>query len=81
MANLASIKKRLRISTRRSAINTQGAGAYYNRGIAHKVIGEYEKARTDFQRALELATEQGHEALAQDAQRLLDELPPASGED
>ena len=55
--------------------------AYCNRGNIYKAIGEYEKARADLQRAFELATEQGNQALAQDAQRLLGELPPAGGED
>ncbi|MCY4612600.1 MAG: tetratricopeptide repeat protein [Nitrospira sp.] len=62
-------------------INPQFVAAYCNRGNAHKEIGVYEKARVDLQRAFELATEQGNQKLAQDAQRLLDELPPASGED
>ena len=62
-------------------INPQDAVAYYNRGITHKEIEEYEKARADFQRTFELATEQGNQALAQDAQRLLSELSPAGGED
>ena len=62
-------------------INPQLAGTYYNRGIANKETKEYEMARADFQRALELATEQGNQELAQDAQRLLDELPPTGGED
>ena len=62
-------------------INSQYTEAYNNRGNAHKEIGEYEKARADLQRALELATEQGNQELAQVARSLLDELPPASGED
>ena len=62
-------------------IKPQLAEAYCNRGNANKEIEEYEKARADLQRALELATEQGNQALAQAAQSLLDELPPASGED
>ena len=62
-------------------INPQCAEAYYNRGNAYKEIGAHEKARADFQRALELATEQGNQALAQAARRLLDELPPPGGED
>ena len=61
-------------------INPQFAQAYYGRGITHKAIGAREKARADFQRALELATEQGNQALAQNAQRILEQLPPA-GED
>ena len=61
-------------------INPQDAAAYYNRGITQREIGECEKARTDFQRALELATEQeGNQALAQDARRSLDQLPPTGG--
>ena len=35
----------------------------------------------DLQRAFELATEQGNQELAQNARRLLDELPPTGGED
>ena len=62
-------------------INPQYAEAYYNRGIANKEIKAYEKARADLQRAFELATEQGNPELAQAAQRLLDELPSAGGED
>ena len=62
-------------------INPQYAEAYCNRGITHKEIGEFEKARADFQRAFELATEQGKQALAQNAQRSLDELSPAGSED
>ena len=62
-------------------LNPKYAEAYHGRGNIYKEIGKHEKARTDFQRAFELATEQGKEALAQDARRLLDELPPASGED
>ena len=62
-------------------INPQLAEAYYGRGAAHIAIGEYEKTRADVQRAFELATEQGNQALAQDAQRLLDQLPPAGSED
>ena len=50
--------------------------AYCGRGVACKGIGEYEKARADLQRALELATEQGNQELAQKARRLMDELPP-----
>ena len=62
-------------------INPQYAEAYCNRGVTHKAIAEYQKARADLQRAFELATEQGNQALAQDARSLLDELPPADGED
>ena len=62
-------------------INPQYAEAYNNRGNANKKIGEYKKARADLQRAFELATEQRNQALAQNAQRLLSELPPADGED
>ncbi len=62
-------------------IKPQFAEAYYNRGNANKEIGEYEKARADSQRALELATEQGNQELAQAARRLLDELPPVGGKD
>jgi len=62
-------------------INPQHAEAYNNRGNTNKKIGEYEKARVDLQRAFELATEQGNQALAQNARRLLGELPPAGGED
>ena len=58
-------------------INPQSAEAYNNRGNAHKEIGEYEKARSNLQRAFELATEQNNQALAQHAQRLLEQLPPA----
>ncbi len=61
-------------------LNPKYAEAYHGRGNIYKEIGEYEKARADFQRAFELATEQGKQALAQDARKLLDELPPASGE-
>lgn len=61
-------------------INPQHAEAYNNRGNTNKKIGEYEKARVDLQRALELATEQGNQALAHNARRLLGELPPAGGE-
>ncbi|MDE0146477.1 MAG: tetratricopeptide repeat protein [Nitrospira sp.] len=61
-------------------LNPQDAAACYNRGIANKEIGDYKKARADLQRALELATEQGNQALAQIARSLLDELPPAGGE-
>lgn len=59
-------------------INPQFAEAYNNRGRAYKEIGEYGNARVDLQRAFELATEQGKQTLAQDAQSLLNELPPAS---
>ena len=62
-------------------INPQYARAYYGRGNIYKEIEKYENARVGLQRAFELATEQSNQALAQDAQRLLDELPPASGED
>ena len=62
-------------------ISPQDAKAYNNRGNANKKIGEYKKARADLQRAFELATEQRNQALAQNAQRLLGELPPAGGED
>ena len=62
-------------------INPQYTRAYYGRGNIYKEIEKYENARVGLQRAFELATEQGNQALAQDAQRLLDELPPASGED
>ena len=62
-------------------INSQYAEAYYNRGNANKEIGEYKKARADLQHALELATKQNDQALAQNAQRLLDQLPPAGEED
>ena len=62
-------------------INSQYARAFYGRGNIYKEIEKYENARVGLQRAFELATEQGNQALAQDAQRLLDELPPASGED
>ena len=62
-------------------INPKYAEAYYNRGNANKEIKEYEKARADFQRAFELATEQGNQELAQDAQGLIDELPPADDKD
>ena len=50
--------------------------AYYGRGVACKEIGAYERARAGLQRALELATEQGNQELAQKARRLMDELPP-----
>ena len=62
-------------------INPQYAEAYNNRGRAYKAIERYERARADFQRALELATEQGNQALAQAVRSLLDERPPAGGED
>ena len=62
-------------------INPQYAEAYNNRGRAYKAIERYERARTDFQRALELATEQGNQELAQALRNLLDERPPAGGED
>lgn len=62
-------------------INPQIAKAYYGRGNIHKAIEEYEKARADFQCAFELATEQGNQMLVQNAQRLLEQLPPAGGED
>ena len=62
-------------------INPQYAEAYNNRGNAHKEIGEYEKALANLQRALELAMEQGNQTLAQNAQGLLAQLPPAGGED
>ena len=62
-------------------INSQFAQAYYNRGNANKEIEEYKKARADLQRAFELATEQGNQELARHVQRLLDQLPPAGGED
>ena len=58
-------------------INLQHAEAHYNRGKAYTEIGEYKKARVDLQRAFELATEQNNQALAQHAQRLLEQLPPA----
>lgn len=62
-------------------LNPKYAEAYHGRGTIYKEIGKYEKARADFRRTLELATEQGNQALAQDARTSLDELPPASGED
>lgn len=62
-------------------INPQFAEAYCNRGNANKEIREYKKARADLQHALELATEQNDQTLAQNAQRLLDQLPPAGEED
>ena len=62
-------------------INPQYAEAYNNRGRAYKAIERYERARADFQRALELATEQGNQALAQAVRSLLDELPPSGGKD
>ena len=62
-------------------INPQYAEAYYNRGNANKEVGEYKKARVDLERALELAMEQGNQELAQVARSLLDELPPAGGDD
>ena len=58
----------------------QFAEAYNNRGNANKENKAYKKARADFQRTFELATEQSKQALAQDAQRSLDELPSAAGE-
>ena len=61
-------------------LNPQHAEAYHGRGNICKEIREYEKARVDLQRAFELATEQGNQALARDARKLLDELPPSGGE-
>ncbi len=61
-------------------INPQYAEAYCNRGITHKAMEAYEKARADLQRASELATDQGNQALSQDTRSLLDQLPPV-GED
>ena len=62
-------------------INPQYAEAYCGRGITYRAIEEYERARPALQRAFELATEQGNQEVAQAARKLLDELPPASGED
>ena len=62
-------------------LNPKFAEAYHGRGNIYKEIEEYEKARADLQHALELATEQDNQALAQDVQKLLDELLPAGGED
>ena len=61
-------------------IHPQFAEAYSNRGNLYREMGAYEKARTNLQRALELATEQGNQELARHVQRLLDQLPPADGE-
>lgn len=61
-------------------INPQHANAsysYYHKGKAHKAIEDYEEARAALQRALELATQQGNQALAQEVRRLLDALPPS----
>ena len=60
-------------------INPQYAEAYCNGGITNKAIGEYQKAHTDLERAFDLATQQGNQELAQDARRLLDDLPPPGG--
>ena len=60
-------------------IHPHFAEAYYNRGNIYKAIGKYENARTDLQHTFELATEQGKQELAQDAQKSLDQLPPADG--
>ena len=62
-------------------INPRTADAYWVRGMANRGIGEYEKARADLQHALELATEQSNQALAQAARRSLNERPPAGSKD
>ena len=61
-------------------INPKIAKAYCGRGIANIAIEEYEKARADLQRAFELATEQSNQELARAARALLDQIPPAGGE-
>ena len=58
-------------------IDPELTAAYYGRGLSFKVIGKYEKALADLQCALELATEQSNQELAQVIRRALDELPPA----
>ena len=62
-------------------IDPQHTDAYYNRGAAYKAIGEYKKALADLQQASALAIEQGNPALAQDALRLLEGLPPTEDGD
>ena len=62
-------------------INPQYAEAYNHRGIANIKIKAYKKARVDLQHAFELSTRQGDQEWAQNAQRLLDELPPSGSED
>lgn len=61
-------------------INPGDAYAYYNRGNAYKEMGKNEEARGDLKRVIQLATEQGNQELAQDARRLLGELPLAGSE-
>ena len=56
-------------------LKPQEAAAYYNRGLAKGDVGRDEEARADLQRALELATEQGNEALVQRTQERLNKLP------
>ena len=57
-------------------LDPQNAIAYYNRGFTKdRLPGQHEEARADFQRALELATEQGNEELVQLAQEDLNKLP------
>ena len=56
-------------------LKPQEAAAYYNRGLAKGDVGRDEEARADWQRALELATEQGNEKMRKAAQERLNELP------
>ena len=56
-------------------LKPQEAAAYYNRGLAKGDVGRDEEARADWQHALELATEQGNEALVQRTQERLNKLP------
>ena len=55
--------------------NPQLTPAYYNRGLAKSGLKQYEGARADWQRAFELATEQGDEKGCKAAQERLNELP------
>lgn len=54
--------------------NPQLTPAYYNRGLAKSGLKRYEETRADWQRALELATEQGDEKVCKAAQERLNEL-------
>ena len=62
-------------------LNPHLADVYCNRGFVYKEIREYKKARADLQRAFELASEQGYQALAEIVRRFLDDLPPAGSAD
>ena len=58
-------------------INPQHATAYYNRGNTKRSLSRNKEAREDFQKCLDLATQQGNEKVAQAAQKALDNLGTA----